>query len=139
MAAPSLNALVAIKAVIEFGAGGAAFISRQGSASRMLPWPSGLPPALEMFLLVWALLHMLLQAYLAVYTLHWEKKARRGGPPGASQRAGLRFPPERRRRQGSIRSRASSCLRVHVCVCAFVVVVGGEEACCGWTASLAFP
>jgi len=102
--APSLNALVAIKAVVEFGAGGGAVIWRQALASPLLPWPSGAPSDLEILVLAWGLVHMVLQAVLAVYALHWEKKAKRGAAPeGSLQRPGLRFPPEARRRPGKAR------------------------------------
>jgi len=95
---PVLNALVAVKALVEFGPGGGAVISRHTAASRLLPFGGGwgLPWAAgghqmrsrivpEIFLIFFGVVHLAVRLYLSLYSVHIERKIPRKGAAGAGE------------------------------------------------------
>ena len=95
---PARNALVCIKALVEFGAGGGAVVSRQVGASRLLSYGGGgLPDGSsefqtsarlvpEVLWLLCGLVHLALTMVLALYHVHFERIVpKREAAQGAAQ------------------------------------------------------
>ena len=114
---PVLNALVAIKALVEFGPGGGAVISRHTAASRLMPFTGGwgLPWAEgshymnsrmvpEILLILLGVVHIAIRVYLSLYSVHIERKmSRQGAANGEETAKGYRI--RRVRREGKLSHR----------------------------------
>ena len=103
---PARNALVCIKALVEFGAGGGAVVSRQVGASRLLSYGGGgLPDGSsefqtsarlvpEVLWLLCGLVHLALTMVLALYHVHFERivpkrEAAQGAAQARKKRGGI--------------------------------------------------